>query len=120
MISYRITTEEIQSLEGLIIFHAEKGSHVSAILMPFGTIKVGVRLGKVVRVSGPNRIFYKKPDGEEGYVSVAGIGFICQFESEAKSLEKIRDEANDKICEYTTVVNAEMKLKLDFLLHKAE
>jgi hypothetical protein len=74
-----------------------KGADISSMLAPESNIKIGGRLGKVTRIIGPNRIFYETADGQESYVSVRGIGYVCDTEEEASALEALRDEASQKI-----------------------
>lgn len=108
MICERVLTSEIDSLAGKIIFHATKGSDITSTLMPTNMTKIGTRLGKVSRITGPNRIFYTSPDGSEGYVSSTGIGYFCDTEEEAQKLEYIRNSASEKIRSHAFSTFAEM------------
>ena len=116
MISYRIPTNQLESLEGKIIFHAEKGSDVfTAILPQLHPRRIGGKLGTVTRITGPNRIFYTVADGTEKYVSHSGIGYVCETDNEAQQLEQLRDEAAKKVREFATSIYAELQSRLDKL-----
>jgi hypothetical protein len=95
MIQIRPPSEDLEKLVGRIIFHLSRGVHFA--LTPVGSASSGARpvgemLGKVSRVSGPNRIFYEDLSGSERYVSVGGIGFVCDTEAEAQQLEELRQK----------------------------
>lgn len=80
-------------LVGRIIFHLSRGVPVALTTVgsaPSGTRPVGEMLGRVSRVTGPNRIFYEDLSGTEKYVSMGGIGFVCDSEAEALQLEELR------------------------------
>lgn len=116
MIHCRIPDLYVSSIEGRIIFHAIKGADVSSVLLPQSTVKIGARLGIVTRVTGSNRIFYTATDGSEKFVSIAGIGYICDTEEEACALEAIRDEIAAQIRSSVAAANDEMQKRINVLV----
>lgn len=116
MIDYRVSDQQAESLEGRIIFHSGKGADVSSVLMPQSTVKIGVRLGKVTRITGPFRIFYVAPDDSEKYVSAGGIGYVCDTEEEARALESLRDETTERIRSSVAAAHADLQSRVEALV----
>lgn len=116
MIDCRISCQQVESLEGRIIFHSATGADASSILMPQGTVKIGVRLGKVTRITGPFRIFYATFDGSEKFVSASGIGYVCDTEEEARALECLRDEITAQIRSFAATAHTELQSRIEALI----
>lgn len=108
MIYYRTRNQDIDSLMGKIIFHSSVGSNILTSLPNQIENRIGKRLGKVVRNAGDNRIFYQTSNNDEKYVSIAGIGFICDTESDALVLEGINENQIKSVFEF--VRNAQIKM----------
>lgn len=108
MIRHRAYELPLDALAGKIIFHANKGADLSTLISN-QSLLIGSRLGRVTNVNGPNRIFYETAEGQEKYVSIGGIGFVCDTEDEAISLEKICDETRNKIRAFSAAANKEME-----------
>jgi hypothetical protein len=45
---------------------------------PYGDTNIGEYLGKVTEVNGTNRIYYLNGESIKKYVSIVGIGFVCE------------------------------------------
>lgn len=116
MIDCRISGQQVESLEGRIIFHSATGADASSILMPQGTVKIGARLGKVTRITGLFRIFYATLDGSEKFVSASGIGYVCDTEEEARALECLRDEITAKIRSFAAMAHTELQNRIEALI----
>ncbi|WP_019590529.1 hypothetical protein [Thioalkalivibrio sp. ALE20] len=121
MIHYRFQSSDLEQLIGRIIFHASRG--VPAALAVAGTPMsgartriVGERLGEVVRVKGSNRIFYIDRSGMERYVSVAGIGFLCDSEEEANALEVLRVRTATQVAQAMGQIRERLEEELDHLI----
>ena len=119
MIDCRIADQQAESLEGRIIFHSVKGADAFLVLMPQSTVKIGARLGTVSRITGPFRIFYLAPDGTEKYVSVSGIGYVCDTEEEATALEGLRDETAERIRSAVAAAHSELQSRIEDLVSAA-
>jgi len=107
MIQHQPPADNLDGLVGRIIFHLSRGVPVAlAVTGPprFGVRLVGEVLGKVVRFNGPNRIFYIDRSGAEKYVSIAGIGFVCDTEAEAQALEDLRQRTAVDIAQAVTQI----------------
>ena len=116
MIDCRVSDQQAESLEGRIIFHSAKGADVSSVLMPQSSVKIGTRLGKVTRITGPFRIFYVASDGSEKFVSAGGIGYVCDTEEEARALEALRDEIAERIRSSVAAAHAELQSRIESLV----
>jgi len=116
MIDCRVSDQQAESLDGRIIFHSAKGADASSVLMPQSTVKIGARLGKVTRITGPFRIFYVAADGSEKFVSAGGIGYICDTEEEAQALEAIRDEITERIRSSVAAAHVELQSLIEALV----
>lgn len=116
MIDCQISDQQVASLEKRIIFHSATGADASSILMPQGTVKIGARLGKVTRITGPFRIFYTTSDGSEKFVSARGIGYVCDTEEEACALESLRDEITARIRSFAAAAHTELQSRIEALM----
>jgi hypothetical protein len=121
MIQHQPPSDNLDGLVGRIIFHLSRG--VPAALAVTGSPRIGVRLvgevlGKVVRLNGPNRVFYIDRSGAEKYVSIAGIGFVCDTDAEAQALEELRQRTAADIAQAVTQIQQRVEVDVAALMQR--
>jgi hypothetical protein len=70
--------------------------------------RIGSRLGRVIRNAGAYRIFYQATYNAEKYISLGGIGYICDTEEDALALEKIKENQTKSVVEF--VKSAQLRM----------
>lgn len=101
-------------LIGKIVFHATRGADMTSALPGLRRSVIGGRAGLVTRVNGPNRIYYESPAGDK-YLSLAGIGFVCDTDEEARSLEALRDATTNEARSALFEIYARLERNLETL-----
>lgn len=117
----RKTPKSLNALIGKIVFHVVKDSDpFLTTLRPANATQLTIakRLGKVRKVVGANRICYADQCGTEHWVSRPGVGFICDTEEEACSLELLRDMTAKRVREQLTSIYDDLKAELQALMQQ--
>ncbi len=96
-------------LLGKYIFHKTKGCIPLIGISPYGDTNVGEYLGKVTEVSGSNRIYYLNSESIKKYVSIVGIGFVCEDNLELEHIQTIKDKAFTKFKKSLSEISQDIK-----------
>ena len=113
---YNSCTDKTElDLLGKYIFHKTKGGIPLIGTSPYGDTNIGEYLGKVTEVSGVNRIFYINSESITKYVSLVGIGFVCESSSEVQLIQEIKDKAFTKFKLSLTEISQDIKESISYL-----
>lgn len=75
---------------------------------PYGDTNIGEYLGKVTEVNGTNRIYYLNGESIKKYVSIVGIGFVCENDFELEHIQTIKDKAFTKFKKSMSEINQDI------------
>jgi hypothetical protein len=118
----RKTPKDLKALVGKVVFHIVKDSDpfLTALRPANATqLTIGKRLGKVRNNPETNRICYVDAlSGAEHWVTRQGIGFICDTEEEACSLDLLRDMTDKRVREQLTGIYDDLKAELQALMQQ--
>ncbi|MBA6337384.1 hypothetical protein H4J57_09240 [Colwellia sp. BRX8-7] len=95
-------------LLGKHIFHKTKGGIPLIGTYPYGDTNIGEYLGKVTEVNGTNRIYYLNGESIKKYVSIVGIGFVCENDFELEHIQTIKDKALTKFKKSMSEISQDM------------
>jgi hypothetical protein len=99
-------------LIGKYIFHKTKGGIPLVGSLEYGDTNIGDYLGKVTEITGPNRVFYTNSEASTKYVSLVGIGFVCDSDLEVQQIQSIKEQAFTKFKMYLTEISQDIKESL--------
>ena len=102
-------------LLGKFIFHKTKGSIPLIGTFQYGDTNIGEYLGKVTEISGSNRIFYKNSESIIKYVSLVGVGFVCDEKLEVEHIQAIKDKALTKFQMSLVEISQDIKESINLL-----
>lgn len=120
MISRKIP-RDLNMLVGKIVFHVVKDSDpFLTTLRPANAtqLTIGKRLGKVKNVLEANRVCYVDASGAEHFLTRQGVGFICDTEEEACSLELLRNITAKRVREQLATIYDDLKAELESLMRQ--
>jgi hypothetical protein len=95
-------------LLGKHIFHKTKGGIPLIGTYPYGETNIGEYLGKVIEVNGANRIYYLNLESIKKYVSIVGVGFVCENDYELEHIQSIKEKAFLKFKKSMSEISQEM------------
>jgi hypothetical protein len=95
-------------LLGKHIFHKTKGVIPLIGTYSYGETNIGEYLGKVTEVNGTNRIYYLNGESIKKYVSIVGIGFVCENDFELEHIQTIKDKALTKFKKSMSEISQDM------------
>lgn len=108
-------THNPNDLIGKHIFHTTKGSVPMVGMPPYGGKNIGDYLGQVCEVTSPSRIFYLSKNNERKYVSLAGVGIVCDSIEDADELCNLRNTSMQKYRNLMTEIGSEIESTINKL-----